>query len=257
MRTKKHELDKFYTKPEVVDVCLAYLDLKKYATIIDPAAGNGAFSNKIKNCIAMDVEPDGDGIIRQDFLDYEPEPLKEPVLCISNVPFGVQSNLAIKFFNKAAAFSTTIAFILPKSFKKESIQKRLNHFFHMRDSIDLPEYSFYLGEEEYNVPCVFQIWEREAGARKSPPSVEPSNFTFIKKSLANVAIRRVGYYAGTAFEEVEGRSCSSHYFIKYDGDVRAFINKVNSIEWEHDNTVGPRSISKKELIKAIDKVFNT
>ena len=42
---------------------------------------------------------------------------------IGNPPFGRQSSLAIKFIKKSAEFCDSISFILPKSFKKDSLKK--------------------------------------------------------------------------------------------------------------------------------------
>ena len=44
---------------------------------------------------------------------------------IGNPPFGRQSSLAIKFIKKSCSFSDTISFILPKSFKKDSMKKSI------------------------------------------------------------------------------------------------------------------------------------
>jgi len=254
MKNRKSELDKFYTKPEVVEECISTVGIGRFKTIIDPCAGNGAFSSKIQNCIAFDVEPEDASVQRLDFFDYEPVLLQEPVLCITNVPFGVQSNLAVRFFNKAATFADEIAFILPKSFKKESIQKKLDGRFHQVYEKDIPKNSFILNNEEYDVPCVFQVWEKREYKRADKEKLYTNKFYFTSKATANVAIRRVGFYAGKAFKDVADKSPSSHYFIMYtNGSVDNFIEVMNTaIQWEHNNTVGPRSISKNELIEVIE-----
>ena len=45
---------------------------------------------------------------------------------LGNPPFGKNCSLAIKFFNKAAEFADLIAFIIPRTFKRISIQNKLN-----------------------------------------------------------------------------------------------------------------------------------
>jgi len=47
------------------------------------------------------------------------------------------------------------------------------------------------------------------------------------------------------------KSVQSHYFVIVD-EPDVFVEKVNAITWEHNNTVGPRSISKPELVMAIE-----
>ena len=70
----KIDNDKYYTSSDVVDLCLSELkktlvkDNFKPTRIIEPSAGNGAFSLKIKNCIAYDIQPEHSSIIQQDFL---------------------------------------------------------------------------------------------------------------------------------------------------------------------------------------------
>jgi len=69
-----NSLDKFYTSQEEVNKCLVFWEqhvkVKEHHTIIEPSAGNGAFSNKINNIISFDIQPDPktDNIIKADFL---------------------------------------------------------------------------------------------------------------------------------------------------------------------------------------------
>ena len=81
-KNRKHKLDKFYTKPSVVDLCLSLIDFDDFDVIIEPSAGNGSFSIKIDKCIALDIEPEHNTIIKQDYLKYNP-------------PFGNQSSLIL------------------------------------------------------------------------------------------------------------------------------------------------------------------
>ena len=86
---------------------------------------------------------------------------------LGNPPFGQQNSLAVNFFNEASKFCNTIAFILPLSFKKDSVQNRLNLSFHLKEEINLSECEFLLvNETKIVVPCVFQIWEKRANSRK-------------------------------------------------------------------------------------------
>lgn len=93
--------DKYYTPEHIVDKCLETLyntiDKKFITEIIEPSAGNGAFSNKIQNCIAYDIEPENKNIIKQDFLNLDIE-YKKGRLIIGNPPFGEKNIMAVKFF---------------------------------------------------------------------------------------------------------------------------------------------------------------
>lgn len=66
---------------------------------------------------ACDIDPQGDGIVKLDFFDFE-LPYDDRVVVVGNPPFGRNSSLAIRFFNKAACGAEIIAFIVPRSFKK-------------------------------------------------------------------------------------------------------------------------------------------
>ena len=166
--------DKFYTKTNISKLCIDMLNLLEFDLIVEPSAGSGSFSKQIENCVAYDLVPEDESIIQQDFFELDIEQFKEKkVLTIGNPPFGVQNNLAIRFFNKAAEYSDTIAFILPKSFMKESVQNKLDLSFHLETFIELPYKSFSLNGEEYGVNCVFQIWKKKNTKR------------IIKKKLIN------------------------------------------------------------------------
>lgn len=54
---RKDILDRFYTKESIVQLCLKELDLSQYEMIIEPSAGNGAFSSNIPNCLSYDISP--------------------------------------------------------------------------------------------------------------------------------------------------------------------------------------------------------
>ena len=96
-------LDKFYTNPNIVDICIN--DISKiykwenFDSVIEPSAGNGNFFFKIphKNKYGMDIDPDNDEIIKQDFFTYTPD-IKGKIMTLGNPPFGRVSSLAVKFF---------------------------------------------------------------------------------------------------------------------------------------------------------------
>lgn len=148
------ELDKFYTPKMVVDKCieLTFKTIKEVTETIEPSAGNGAFSLKIPNCIAYDLEPEHESIIKQDFLKLE-LPYKKGRLFIGNPPFGRTNNLARSFFKKCVKLGDYIAFILPIGLlgNNDSLYE-----FDLIKSIDLGDI-IYSG---YNVRCCFNIYTR-------------------------------------------------------------------------------------------------
>ena len=66
----------------------------------------------------------------------------------------------------------------------------------------------------------------------------------------DISFRRVGVNAGVMDIQTEKKSKQSHYFIKFlnNKSVSENIELLSSIVFESNNTVGPKSISKQELI---------
>lgn len=260
--------DKFYTNSNVVELC--FTALNKYQSllndykIIEPSAGSGAFLDKLSkyDFDAFDIEPPETkyNIVKEDFLELDLNKYNKSLAFIGNPPFGRQSSIAKKFIKKISNCNKTnlIAFILPKSFKKESMQKCFNLYFWLEFEIDLPDNSFTINEKIHDVPCIFQIWRRLDKKRIIKPMENPQSFIYVKKNeYPDFSLRRVGVYAGNISEEFENKSEQSHYFIKLNETISKsmFLEKYNTINFEHNNTVGPKSISKKEFTSKINMII--
>lgn len=152
--------DKFYTKSDVALSCINFLKEKVDCSgkeFLEPSAGDGKFLQYLDNYIAYDIKPENENIIEADFLTVN-LPKDKGYITIGNPPFGKRSQLAIDFFNRAALFSDVIAFIVPVSFMKWSVQKQLNNNFALLDYFYLEPNSFLDKDKEFSVRCVFQIW---------------------------------------------------------------------------------------------------
>lgn len=263
---KRNTIDKFYTNSSSVLACIAILNQHiniDYGNdlIIEPSAGNGAFIPPLK-LLSMhhqfyDIEPEHPEIIRQDFLVLPLPPTIHKIHVIGNPPFGRQSSMAIQFIKKSCEFADTVAFILPKSFKKDSLRKTFPPHFHLMSETDMPTNSFSVNGSDYDVPCVFQIWVKLADIRPSKSKIFAENFEFTSKTdHPDISFRRVGVNAGIvdiATSEngfLNSKSAQSHYFIRFTNreNVAETIKKIQNIQFISDNTVGPKSISKPELI---------
>jgi hypothetical protein len=254
----KMSLDKFYTTSETVIECITLLKstllIKDTDLIIEPSAGNGAFIKAIEslsnNYKFYDIAPEHPDILEQDFLSLTLTS-QGPVHFIGNPPFGKQSSLAIKFIKKATSYinTTSISFILPKSFRKDSMQKHFPLSFHLEAEIDLSSNIFLVENKPHNVPCIFQIWVKKDFERKAITKLETNDFTFVKKNESpDISFRRVGVYAGKIDKEIASKSEESHYFIRFHNPEA--LMKLEALTFEFNNTVGPKSISKQEIIKA-------
>jgi len=267
---KRNTIDKYYTKDIVVELCLnlvqKYIQINEDDLIIEPSAGNGSFITGIKSLSSnfrfYDLEPDNDEIIKQDYLLYDYISIRDTfnkIHVIGNPPFGRQSSLAIKFIKKSCEFCDSISFILPKSFKKDSLKKIFPLSFHLIFETDLPDKSFLVDGVEHNVETIFQIWKKTNILRTKIKQEEPLNFMFVKKSeTPDISFRRVGVNAGIIDINIDNKSIQSHYFIKFknNNSINDNIDLLKSIQFNHNNTVGPRSISKQELIKEFNKYIN-
>jgi hypothetical protein len=230
--------------------------------IIEPSAGNGAFIPAIKqltsNHLFFDIHPEHPEITKQDFLTYEFKTFDTHL--IGNPPFGRQSSTAVKFI-KHGSCCKSISFILPKSFKKESMVKRaFPPNFHLTAEIDLPDKSFLVNGVEHTVPCVFQIWIKKDTVRETLPVQTPNKFVIVKPPQPyDISIRRVGVNAGLVMPHGGTCSPSSNYLVRFTGiDAKLAIQKLMAapLPFTFDNTVGPKSISQPELIKMLNSILS-
>jgi hypothetical protein len=264
--------DEFYTNETTVKLCieniLNIVDLNNFDLIIEPSAGTGVFIDEMKkhtevNILGYDINPKNDNIIKQDYLELNINDMKNKnILVIGNPPFGKMSSYAKKFIKKSCMYAKYIAFILPRSFKKESMYSTFNIYYHNIFEIDIPPNSFIISGKIHDVPCVFQIWQKKDTKRDIPTKYKPVDnlYSFVKKeNNPSISIRRVGVYAGTISQDISNKSHQSHYFIKVDDkiNINNFIDKFNKISFQTNNTVGPKSISKNEFIEEINKIINT
>ena len=130
--------------------------------------------------------------------------------------------------------------------------------FHLICEIELPNKSFLVNNVEYNVESIFQIWEKKNYNREIIKKIESTKFNFVKKTEnPDISFRRVGVYAGKIDISILDKSEQSHYFIKFTNNKskEENIDNLNKIKFEGNNTVGPKSISKQELIKEFIKIL--
>lgn len=171
--TRDEGLDKFYTVPayskKCIDKVFSLYNVNDFDLVVEPSAGAGSFYNQIPTDkkIGIDISPGiAEGaIIKQDFFDYRPAEgaARQRILVIGNPPFGKVSSLAIRFFNHAAEWCDIIAFIIPRTFRRPSVQNKLNPAFHLVYDEDVPTKPCCF-TPKMAVKCCFQIWERRAEA---------------------------------------------------------------------------------------------
>lgn len=257
---QKDKFDRFYTKREVAKSCVDFFLEKvgKDFNFIEPAAGKGSFLEWLPNYKAYDICPMSPNIIEQDWFTLDKSEFKGKNVVIGNPPFGVQAKKAITFFN-TSSFADYIAFIVPKSFKKNSIQNRLNLNFFLIGEMDLKPDSFDFEGETYNVNCVFQIWKKEPKMREKVKRKLTSRFFEFTKDRdeADCSLRRVGAAAGKASLS-KNYSGQSNYFLVNRTELsnEEFVDFLNTLTYEGiKNTVGVKSLSKAEFIEEFEFRF--
>jgi predicted RNA methylase len=264
--------EQYYTKTNIskkcIDKVVSYLNFNEKYLFIEPSAGNGSFSNQFPENvekIALDLDPKEKSITKQDFLLWTvPEKLNKTTIVIGNPPFGRQSCLAKKFIKKSCLFADIIAFILPRSFVKSSMNKCFDNHFHCILSENLENDSFIVNSVSYDVPCVFQIWKKELYIRQEQQKIIPENFCYKKNTeLFDFVVRRVGGNAGKSFlntVNIKEFNKNSNYFIKLNEGLNSFniekiVKKINNHVFPENNTVGPKSISKPELNLVLNNII--
>jgi len=260
-------LDQFYTNNHVAKECLNVLKslvkIDEYDIHLEPSAGSGSFFkllDKVKR-VGIDLEPKYKDIIEMDYFNYIPENDKT-YLVVGNPPFGRISSLAIKFFNKSAEFADCIAFIIPRTFKRVSVQNKLNLNFELIYNKDLPLKPCCF-TPKMNAKCCFQIWKRTETPREKIiyDNTHP-DFSFLKhgpKDKKNQPTPPIGAdfvmkaYGGNCGEIVETglnklRPKSWHW-IKSNIDKNILKKRFNSLDYSiSKDTVRQDSLGKKELI---------
>jgi hypothetical protein len=241
-------LGQYYTREDLAarfyDVFCGRFDPSLYQ-IVEPSAGEGAFFKLLPpGSLGYDVEPKYPGIATSDFLEVT-IPSDRRIAIIGNPPFGRNASMAVRFFNHAACQCDVIALILPRSFRKASIENRLDPAFHLVHEELVPDNAFIFRAKPYNVPAIFQMWRRHLQPRKLQQiETDHPDFAFTTPDLADFAIQRVGARAGRVHFDLT-MSPSSHYFIK--GAVEDIMTKID-FSRVVGNVAGNPSLSKSEIV---------
>lgn len=276
MDQKKNEngLDQFYTKADVAIKCYEKLkeviDIDKYTVHLEPSAGNGSFLNIMDNekKVGIDISPKTEGVIQMDYFNYEPSK-GETYLIIGNPPFGRVSSLAVKFFNKSAEFAQCIAFIVPRTFKRVSIQNKLNLDFTLIYNEDLPLTPCCF-TPSMTAKCCFQIWIKTNTPRKkiTYDKTHP-DFNFVKHGPndernqptpptdCDFALKAYGGNCGEIVDTgLEALRPKSWHWIKSNIDVELLKNRLQNLDFSMSkDTVRQDSLGQQELIYLYQSVY--
>lgn len=266
----KRQVDKeqFFTPPHVAESCVALarstVDFGKFDVIVEPSAGLGTFLDllPVERRIGIDIDPQRSDLIAADFLGWHPQKDAGPTLVIGNPPFGQRGALAVAFIRHACSFADTVAFILPRSFRKYTFQNRIPREFHLQASLDCDEFVTAEGSV-VNVKTVFQVWTKQEQLRElvQPPDTHP-DFTMKHAHLSRVTptqldqlrreyeftVPQVGAdFSPRATEDV---TQGSHWFIRpLVPGVRERFMELD-FGFLDDMNTAHKSLSKRDIIAA-------
>jgi len=181
----KEYLDKYYTpKNKAAELIATTLRVLKengleVTDVIEPSAGNGAFSTQIK-CTAYDIVPDHKSIIKADFTKLKIEHLVGR-LFIGNPPFGKASSMAKKFVRLSLKYGDYVAFIMPVSQHELPIKgskllysKRLDIVYSSHEDVIPACFNIYIRTDEVEVELVdVEVVKYKRGTKTSSLSEPP------------------------------------------------------------------------------------
>ncbi|MDA9010562.1 hypothetical protein N9J17_01200 [Aquiluna sp.] len=250
--------EQYYTPKDLavflVGVTLEHIENPKHAHFLEPAAGTGSFvealrSHGIENISAIDKYPMHPDIAEADFLTWSPT--GKTLVTISNPPFGRNNALSVPFFNHAANFSSHIAFLVPRSWRKWSVQNRLNANFHLISDIDISvQYENSAGikiVDRNDLRTCFQVWEKRDQTRTK---ISVPNNGFLEKSTpedADLAIRVFGYGCGNVMRSFPRKANTTLMFLRVLD--KSVLNLLDGLDYERfsNNTAYTQALSFPEI----------
>jgi len=265
-----YKLDQFFTKKDIVIQCLIelefYYKLEDFDIIIEPSAGQGSFVKMLPANKRIAIELDNE-LCEQNkeyrcmsFFNYICEVTDENILVIGNPPFGTQNKLSVDFFNHAAQFADVIAFIIPKTWNKQSIHNRLNENFHLVKSVDLPEDCFY-GDKGTNVKCCFQIWkfseEKRIPEKKILSHKDWDFLSYVKTNddleppkNADFVVLAYGSNSGQVSTDLFQWRPKSVHFIKSKINKKELMERLSVLDYSCANdSARQSSLCKSDLVR--------
>jgi hypothetical protein len=273
---REQGLDKFYTiqsySKHCIDKVFELYDKANFDLIVEPSAGNGSFYNQLNsdNKIGIDISPESTNITKMDFFEYTPPHNMNNILVIGNPPFGKISSIAIRFFNHAAEWSNVIAFIIPRTFRRPSVQNKLNNMFHLvyDEEVSTNPCCF---TPKMMVKCCFQIWVKKDIERPyiDLPTKHP-DWEFLsfgplddKKQPtppngADFALRAYGGKIGEIKKDVLNLRPKSWHWIKSNIEIEELIQIFNKLDYSDSlNTARQNSMGRGELVRLYNDFINS
>jgi hypothetical protein len=282
------EKDQFFTPPDVVHH--VYQVIKDQFGIwnenmtefkwIEPSAGDGSFYSHFRSkgldVIAMDIEPRGENIMKQDYLDWTPpENNNSSFIVFGNPPFGLRGHLALRFINHST-FASYICFILPQLFESDGkgVPRKRVEGFHLVHSEKIDAEFYDPSGKLIMIHTVFQIWSKE---RVNPDLELRSNTSDVvkvyslsdggtpgttrnKKMLDQCHVYLPSTCFGSdamrcydSFEELPGRK---GYGLVFFSDVEEQVQRCKEVNWcqvAFQSTNSAYNLRTSQIVNTLEK----
>jgi hypothetical protein len=254
--------EQFYTPSDLAKTLTSSLlefvpDLAS-RVVIEPAGGTGSFVRAVGDfgvtqVLSFDIEPKFDGVTKADFLGVDLSRLAaHSAVAISNPPFGRNNSLSIPFFNHAASACDTIAFIVPRSWRKWSVINRLDRDFHLVSDVDVKvDYVDELGDSvgtRLRLNTCFQIWQYSAVERRAKIGVQDLGVVQkVSAAEADVALTIFGFGCGRVLTEFDRQPNTTRMFLKL-GHPRA-LEALQAVDFSrfYRNTAYTEALALPEI----------
>jgi len=256
--------EQFYTPPETATHIFETLellipDLKKRA-LLEPAGGTGTIINAaraygIRKVLSYDIEPHHRDVVLGNFFDQSFA--RTDLLTVSNPPFGRNNSLSIPFFNHAAQFSSHIVFIVPRSWRKWSVQNKLDRDFHLVLDEDLAiNYVDVNGADVYakdRLRTCIQFWERRDSQRPLHAVRDMGVISKVAPREADISLTVFGYGCGTVRKDFARVKNTTQMYLKLN-HPKAFeaISNVDLSRF-YMNTAYTEALSLPEINYALNE----
>lgn len=251
--------EQYYTPAPIADEILrnvkTILGNVENVPLIEPAGGTGNFIESarrvgFRSIVSYDIEPHHHLVQRGSFL--EQVLLVDSAVTVSNPPFGRNNSLSVPFFNHAAKYSELIVFIVPRSWRKWTVQNKLDRRFHLiRDddlSINYEDSNGNLLSKKSLLRTCVQYWRKSPSDLRQIYAVEDKGI-IQRTSFANAdaSLTLFGYGCGSDKTEFERKPNTTQMFIKLK-HPRA-LEAINSVDFSKFflNTAYTEALSLHEI----------
>jgi predicted RNA methylase len=250
--------ERYYTPPQLALELTARAvelipDFPK-RVIIEPAGGSGSFIDAARSfgaseILSVDTHPLHESVKKADFLKWSPR--VTAAVTLSNPPFGRNNALAVPFFNRAASFSDFIAFLVPRSWRKWSVQNRLDLNFQLIADEDVEvNYVDAAGvplSSQSRLRTCFQIWQRQDAPREKVLIEDLGFVSRASAETADLAITTFGYGCGRVHREFDRVPNTTRVFLRVnDPRVYEVIDRLDVAQFAQ-NTAYTEALSMQEL----------